>query len=70
MIAVIVIVIVMLSACTSEPNMQPIGDVNRSLNVASLSAGVISQIAMAAVCLLFVVLAVRSFIEARRERNE
>ncbi|HEY2847013.1 MAG TPA: hypothetical protein VGI80_04295 [Pyrinomonadaceae bacterium] len=33
-----------------------------------LSAGVISQIAMALVCLAFVVLAVRSFIAARRER--
>jgi hypothetical protein len=33
---------VMLAACTSEPNMQPIVDVNHSLNVASLSAGVIS----------------------------
>ena len=36
------IMTVMLSACTTEPNMQAIRDVNRSLNVASLSAGVIS----------------------------
>jgi hypothetical protein len=35
---------------------------------ASFGAGPISQIAMALVCLIFVVLAVRSFIEARRSR--
>jgi hypothetical protein len=34
-----------------------------------LGAGPLSQIAMALVCLLFVVLAVRSFIEARRDRT-
>jgi hypothetical protein len=34
----------------------------------TVSAGVISEIAMAVVCLAFVVLAVRSFIAARRER--
>ena len=36
----------------------------------TFSAGVASQIAMAVVCLLFVVLAVRSFIAVRRERDE
>jgi len=36
------IVTVMLAACTSEPNTQPMGDVNHSLNVASRGAGVIS----------------------------
>lgn len=36
------IVTVMLAACASEPKVQPIGEANRSLNVASLSAGVIS----------------------------
>jgi len=36
----------------------------------TLSAGVISQIAMAIVCLAFVVLCVRTFIAARRERVE
>ena len=35
---------------------------------ASFGAGPISQIAMAIVCLIFVVLAVRSFIAARRAR--
>ena len=36
----------------------------------TFSAGVMSQIAMAIVCLAFVVLCVRSFIAARRERVE
>jgi hypothetical protein len=36
----------------------------------TLSAGVVSQIAMALACLAFVVLCVRSFIAARRERVE
>ena len=34
----------------------------------SLSAAVLSQAAMAGVCLVFVILAVRSFVEARRNR--
>ena len=34
----------------------------------ALSAAVLSQLAMAAICLIFVVLAVRSFAEARRNR--
>jgi Kef-type K+ transport system membrane component KefB len=34
----------------------------------SLSAAVISQLAMAVVCLIFVILCVQSFINARRER--
>jgi hypothetical protein len=37
---------------------------------AEISAGIVSQIAMAAVCLIFVVLCVRSFIAARRELLE
>lgn len=36
----------------------------------AFSAGVISEIAMAIVCVAFVVLGVRSFIAARRERVE
>ncbi|MFL6374581.1 MAG: hypothetical protein ACJ73D_07955, partial [Pyrinomonadaceae bacterium] len=35
----------------------------------ALSAGVASQIAMAVVCLAFVVLCVRSFIAVRQERD-
>jgi len=35
---------------------------------AGISAGVASQIAMALVCLVFVILCVRSFIEARKSR--
>ena len=35
-----------------------------------LSAGIVSEISMAIVCLLFVVLCVRSFIAVRRERVE
>jgi len=35
---------------------------------AGISAGVVSQIAMALVCLVFVILCVRSFIEARKSR--
>jgi len=36
---------------------------------AGISAGVVSQIAMALVCLVFVILCVRSFIEARKNRG-
>jgi hypothetical protein len=36
------IVTLMLAACTSAPTVQPIGDVNRSLKVVSLSAGVLT----------------------------
>jgi hypothetical protein len=36
----------------------------------SIGAGTLSQIAMALICLAFVVLAVRSFIAARRTREE
>jgi hypothetical protein len=35
----------------------------------SLSAGLMSQLAMALVCLIFVVLAVRSFVAARRSEG-
>jgi hypothetical protein len=34
----------------------------------TLSAAMLSQLAMALICLLFVILAVRSFVEARRNR--
>ncbi len=43
----------------------PFGRVMSKISEFSLSAAVISQLAMAAVCLVFVVLAVRSFIAAR-----
>jgi hypothetical protein len=36
------IVTVMLTACASEPNVPPTGEVNHSLKVVSLSAGVLS----------------------------
>ena len=36
------IVTVMLTACASAPNVQPIGEVNHSLKVVSLGAGVLS----------------------------
>jgi hypothetical protein len=35
----------------------------------AVSAGIVSEIAMAAVCLVFVVLCVRSFIAVRRQRE-
>ena len=35
----------------------------------AIGAGVLSQIAMAVICLVFVILAVRSFITARQERS-
>jgi hypothetical protein len=43
----------------------PLGRLLSKLSDLTLSAAVVSQIAMAAVCLIFVVLAVRSFIAAR-----
>jgi hypothetical protein len=36
------IVTVMLAACASEANVQPVGEVSHSLKVVSLSAGVLS----------------------------
>ena len=36
------IVTLMLAACASEPIVQPIGEVNRSLKVVSVSTGVLS----------------------------
>jgi hypothetical protein len=42
----------------------------RKLDAISLTPAVLSQISMAAVCLVFVILAVRSFAAARRERAE
>jgi hypothetical protein len=39
------------------------------LSELTLSAAVLSQLAMAIACLIFVILAVRSFIEARRNRT-
>lgn len=44
----------------------PLGRVLSKYSDIALSAAVVSQLAMSAVCLIFVVLAVRSFIEARR----
>ncbi len=46
----------------------PLGRVLSKISDLAMSAAVISQLAMSAVCLVFVVLAVRSFIEARRSR--
>jgi hypothetical protein len=42
----------------------------RKIDAISLTPAVLSQISMAAVCLVFVILAVRSFAAARRERAE
>lgn len=44
----------------------PLGRVLSKLSEFAISAAVMSQLAMSAVCLVFVVLAVRSFVEARR----
>lgn len=44
----------------------PLGRVLSKLSDLTVSAPIVSQLAMSAVCLVFVVLAVRSFIEARR----
>lgn len=46
----------------------PFGRVMSKISEFSLSAAVISQLATAIICLIFVVLAVRSFIEARRSQ--
>ena len=45
------------------------GRVLMKLSEITLSAAVVSQISMAAVCLIFVLLGVRSFAAARRERD-
>ena len=47
-----------------------LGGVFRKGMPSAISAGVVSQVAMAIVCLVFVVLCVRSFIAARGERVE
>ena len=47
----------------------PAGRLISKISSISLSAAVVSQVAMALVCLVFVVLAVRSFIAARKERE-
>jgi len=44
----------------------PFGRVMSKISEFTLSAAVVSQLTMAAVCLVFVVLAVRSFITARK----
>ncbi len=44
----------------------PLGRVLSKFSDLAVSAAIVSQLAMSAVCLAFVVLAVRSFIEARR----
>ena len=46
----------------------PLGRVLSKISDFTLSAAVVSQLAMSAVCLIFVILAVRSFIEARKNR--
>jgi hypothetical protein len=47
----------------------PAGRLISKLSGLTLSAAVLSQLAMALVCLVFVVIAVRSFIAARRDRE-
>ncbi len=46
----------------------PLGRVLSKISEFSISAASLSQLAMSALCLIFVVLAVRSFIAARRDR--
>ena len=46
----------------------PLGRVLSKISDFTLSAAVVSQLAMSAVCLVFVILAVQSFIAARRAR--
>jgi len=46
----------------------PAGRLVSKLGDLTLSAAVVSQVAMSLVCLIFVVLAVQSFIAARKER--
>ena len=48
----------------------PAGRLVSKLADLTLSAAVVSQVAMALVCLIFVVLAVQSFIAARKERED
>ena len=47
----------------------PAGRLVSKLGDLTLSAAVVSQVAMSLVCLIFVVLAVQSFIAARKERE-
>ncbi len=47
----------------------PAGRVISKIGELSFSAAAISQISMALVCLIFVIIAIRSFIDARRQRN-
>ena len=47
----------------------PLGRVLSKISDFSISAASLSQLAMSAICLIFVVFAVRSFIAARRERT-
>ncbi len=46
----------------------PLGRVLSNISGFTISAASLSQLAMSALCLIFVVLAVRSFIAARRDR--
>lgn len=46
--------------------MLPAGRVISKIKEVTLSAAIVSQISMAVVCLIFVVLAVRSFVNARK----
>ena len=47
----------------------PAGRVIANFATFSMSAATISQILMSLICLIFVVLSVRSFIDARRSRS-
>ena len=47
----------------------PLGRVLSKISEFTVSAASISQLAMSAICLIFVVLAIRSFVAARRERS-
>lgn len=47
----------------------PLGRLLSKISSITLSAAVISQIAMALICLVFVILCVKSFIDARRGGN-
>ena len=48
----------------------PMGRILSKLGDIKVSLAVMSQVSMALVCLLFVILGVRSFIQARQNRND
>lgn len=47
----------------------PVGRLVSKMAELTMSAAVVSQIAMAVVCLIFVILAIRSFVAARKNRE-